>query len=84
MKHGALSGPRGEVSIRWLIDDAAETIRVHWEESGGPPVVPPRRRGFGDVVINQIVPGALKGSGTVDFAPAGVQWHFEFPAHRAR
>jgi PAS domain S-box-containing protein len=84
MKHGALSGPQGEVSIRWLVDDVAATIRVHWQESGGPPVVPPRRRGFGDVVINQIVPGALRGNGTVEFAPTGVQWHFEFPAHRGR
>jgi two-component sensor histidine kinase len=82
MKHGALSGPRGEVSIRWLIDDAAETIRVHWQESGGPPVVPPRRRGFGDVVINQIVPGALKGRGAITFAPDGVQWTFAFPMQR--
>jgi PAS domain S-box-containing protein len=84
LKHGALSGPQGEVAIRWLVDDATGTIHVTWQESGGPAVVPPRRRGFGYVVINQIVPGALKGNGTVEFAPAGVQWHFEFPAHRAR
>ena len=84
LKHGALSGQRGEVSIRWLVDDAAETVRVHWQERGGPSVVPPRRRGFGDVVINQIVPGALKGSGRIEFAPAGVEWHFEFPVRRRR
>jgi hypothetical protein len=44
--------------------------------------VPPQRRGFGDVVINQIVPGALKGRGTITFAPDGVQWTFAFPMQR--
>jgi len=82
LKHGALSRPQGEVAIRWLIDDATGTIHVTWQERGGPAVVPPQRRGFGDVVINQIVPGALKGRGTITFAPDGVQWTFAFPMQR--
>jgi hypothetical protein len=31
-------------------------------------------------VIEQIVPRALKGSGKLEFAPAGVRWTFEFHA----
>jgi hypothetical protein len=41
--------------------------------------VPPRRRGFGHVVIEQNVPRALGGTGALDFAPGGVSWTFEFP-----
>jgi two-component sensor histidine kinase len=77
-KHGALSGAQGEVLIRWQVDEAEDKVRIHWCEKGGPPVMPPQRRGFGHVVIEQIVPRALNGSGTLDFAPAGVNWTFEF------
>jgi two-component sensor histidine kinase len=77
-KHGALSGAQGEVLIRWQVDEAEDRVRIHWCEKGGPLVVPPQRRGFGHVVIEQIVPRALNGSGTLDFAPAGVNWTFEF------
>ena len=38
----------------------------------------PRRRGFGRVVIEQIVTRALNGSGMLDFSAAGVNWTFEF------
>jgi two-component sensor histidine kinase len=41
-------------------------------------VVPPKRRGFGRVVIEQIVPRALNGSGSLEFEPSGVSWTFEF------
>ena len=53
-------------------------LRIEWRESEGPAVTPPRRRGFGHVVIQQIVPRALNGSGRLDFPPEGVNWQFEF------
>jgi two-component sensor histidine kinase len=68
-KHGALSGPHGKVSIRWLLSETADKICMHWHERDGPLVAPPQRRGFGYVVIEQIVPRALNGIGTPDFAP---------------
>lgn len=79
-KHGALSGPRGDVAIQWQVDSASNRIRVHWRERNGPEVAPPRQHGFGHVVIEQIVPRALAGNGTLEFAPAGVNWTFEFPS----
>ncbi len=51
IKHGALSTPEGMVSIRWSVNASAATVCVDWCESGGPAVVAPRRRGFGNVVI---------------------------------
>ncbi|MEJ0041761.1 MAG: PAS domain-containing protein [Rhizomicrobium sp.] len=76
-KHGALSDTGGRVSIRWEVV-AAGAIRIHWRETAGPPVRPPQRQGFGHIVIEQIVPRALKGDGRLDFAAAGVTWTFEF------
>jgi PAS domain S-box-containing protein len=77
-KHGALSGRDGAIMIRWQVDATDDRVRIHWSEKGGPPVVPPQRRGFGHVVIEQIVPRALNGNGALDFSPAGVSWTFEF------
>lgn len=77
-KHGALSTPGGEVVIRWQAEAPEDRIRFSWCEKGGPPVIPPQRQGFGRVVIEQIVPRALNGSGSLDFSPSGVNWTFEF------
>lgn len=82
-KHGALSSPSGNVLIHWQVDAANGRVRVQWREMDGPPVTPPLRRGFGHVVIEQIVPRALNGSGTLDFAPGGVNWTFKFPNRNA-
>ena len=79
-KHGALSMPKGEVAIRWQLGELDENIRFSWSETGGPIVTPPQRRGFGRVVIEQIVPRALNGRGSLDFLPSGVNWTFEFNA----
>lgn len=79
-KHGALSDSHGQISIRWAADVKTGTIQLSWRECDGPAVVPPRRRGFGHVVIEQIVPRALNGSGELAFPPDGVTWQFEFPA----
>jgi PAS domain S-box-containing protein len=77
-KHGALSTPEGEIAIRWQLEEFDETIRFSWSETGGPAVMPPQRRGFGRVMIEQIVPRALNGHGSLDFLPSGVSWTFEF------
>ena len=81
-KHGALSVPSGVVSIAWSAPAAGGRIQVSWQESGGPPVQPPQRRGFGQELIERIVPQVLKGTGALHFAPSGVNWNFEFPAAR--
>lgn len=76
-KHGALSGPDGVVKIRWR-RTGEDRLQLEWREMNGPPVRPAGHRGFGRAVIEQIVPRALAGAGTLDFAPAGVAWTFEF------
>jgi PAS domain S-box-containing protein len=81
-KYGALSVPTGKVRISWRMSAAADgTPMCHltWEESGGPPVEPPSRRGFGRVVIERTVARALHGEVRVDFAVSGLRWTLEFP-----
>lgn len=56
LKYGALSKPGGTVSLSWH-DDAEEPqlVRIEWKESGGPPVTPPSRTGFGTLLIRKAI-----------------------------
>ncbi|HEY2752245.1 sensor histidine kinase [Phenylobacterium sp.] len=80
VKYGALSHPEGRVCIRWSLhpsaDEPDETVRVlrlNWIETGGPPVVPPTRRGFGLRLLQQGLSHELDGRATVTFGPAGLE-----------
>jgi two-component system CheB/CheR fusion protein len=70
-KHGALSLPNGTVTVEWRRDDSG--LVLEWRESGGPPVVPPLRKGFGSELIERAVKYELDGETTVEFAPDGVK-----------
>jgi PAS domain S-box-containing protein len=49
LKYGALSQLDGRVAIAWHLE-AGELIFV-WRESGGPPVLPPQKQGFGKAIL---------------------------------
>jgi len=53
VKYGALSTRQGRVVIRCSIDgaDGSGQLRFEWRESGGPPVSPPARKGFGSTIL---------------------------------
>ena len=51
LKYGALSQPRGRVEIRWTRD--GEAVSLEWNESGGPKVEQPSRKGFGSRLLGQ-------------------------------
>jgi two-component sensor histidine kinase len=78
-RFGALATPQGEVILRWQLagDDGFE---IRWEERGGPPVLPPTRRGFGCLVVERITPSTLDGAATLRFEPAGLIWELRIPA----
>src|SRR5262249_49716277 len=48
-KYGALSSPKGRVSLSWEViqTDRGHRIRLVWIENGGPPVDQPTTGGFG-------------------------------------
>lgn len=73
-KYGALSNESGTVRVDWemMADSLKPKLRLIWTETGGPPVVAPRRRGFGSRLIERSARDQLGGEATVDFLPQGV------------
>jgi PAS domain S-box-containing protein len=53
LKYGALSDPAGRISIEGRIErrDGDGLFSLLWKETGGPPVSPPARTGFGSVIL---------------------------------
>ena len=77
-KYGALSDSTGQVDVSWEVDDEG-TCRILWTESGGPPVAPPRRRGFGSTIIERSIPHDLGGEAELDYRLAGLRARFALP-----
>lgn len=74
-KHGALSVPEGRVALAWEAgapENGVRCLRLTWAESGGPPVVPPARRGFGSRLIERGLAAELGGGARIGFPPGGV------------
>jgi len=71
-KYGALSNDKGQVAIDWEAQAGGEWLRMQWRETGGPPVAPPRHRGFGTRLIERGLAEELGGATTIEFRPAGV------------
>src|SRR5262245_50191855 len=65
-KHGALSSPKGRVSVSWdrTGADPAAILTVTWRELGGPPIETPARSSYGSSLIRDLIPHEL--CGTVD------------------
>jgi PAS domain S-box-containing protein len=74
VKYGALSNATGEIRIAWETepDEPAPRLHLRWEESGGPPVRTPTRRGFGTRLIERSLAQDLGGDVHIAFAPAGL------------
>lgn len=70
VKYGALSNDSGKVAISWSVADSR--LRLVWTESGGPRVTPPRRRGFGSMMLERALASELVGSVKLDFAASGL------------
>lgn len=79
-KYGALADSTGQVEVVWTLDRSSSLV-IEWKESGGPPVQPPSRRGFGTTIIERSVPFDLKGDAEIHFDLLGVQARFVIPAN---
>jgi two-component sensor histidine kinase len=71
-KYGALSCPEGAVTVRWRVEDGL--LRLDWEESGGPPVAAPTRKGFGSRLLEGLLVRDLGGESAADYAPSGLRY----------
>jgi PAS domain S-box-containing protein len=74
VKYGALSADAGWVTLDWTAVPAPEGLRLelNWAEHGGPPVRPPRRKGFGARLIARSL-AAEQGSAELVYAREGVR-----------
>ena len=79
-KYGALADFDRQVEIVWKFDQSSSLV-IDWKESGGPPVQPPSRRGFGTTIIERSIPFDLNGDAELRFDLLGVQAHFVIPAN---
>lgn len=71
-RYGALSNATGVVAVGWEIAADGKTLKLTWRESGGPPVVHPRQRGFGLRLIEHGLGRELGGMVRLDFAAGGL------------
>lgn len=72
-KYGALSNRTGRVTVAWDLEPGgpAGTLRLTWRESGGPPVQPPRRQGFGSRLLHRVLITQVQAEVTTDYSPDG-------------
>lgn len=73
-KYGALSTSWGTVSLTWALRSAAggHVVELMWTETGGPPIIPSSRRGYGTRFVRAAATGSLAGAAEFDFRPEGL------------
>jgi two-component sensor histidine kinase len=84
-KYGALSTGTGRVAVSWEIepDGAYGTLRFEWRESGGPPVTPPNRQGFGSRLLERVFTTQVRAVVEIEYPPEGFRLTMRapLPAH---
>jgi two-component sensor histidine kinase len=72
-KYGALSREGGHVDVVWRVDEVRGEpyFQFLWEETGGPPVRPPEKTGFGSQLIKRVLAGDFGGRVELSYEPPG-------------
>ena len=81
-KYGALSTEAGRVDVAWTVvvaESGARRLVLDWQESGGPLVREPGKRGFGTRLITGGVSRELDGKVRLDFAADGLRCSLDVP-----
>ncbi|MFL5335531.1 MAG: chemotaxis protein CheB [Geminicoccaceae bacterium] len=81
VKYGALSAPKGRVSIVWSEEAPSGSRRlvVRWIECDGPPVTPPEQKGFGSILIQRQAARELAGTAEIEYEPDGLRATVSMP-----
>lgn len=72
-KYGALSDNNGKVSVHWSVAPSG-LLEFSWQETDGPLVNPPKRSGFGSVLIETVVSAYFDGSAKLQYLPKGIEF----------
>jgi two-component sensor histidine kinase len=69
------------IAVTWSVQEGSDGRRlaVTWQESGGPTVRKPSRRGFGSRLTERAITRELNGSVQISFDPSGLRCTFEIP-----
>ncbi|GJE12739.1 sensor histidine kinase [Methylobacterium longum] len=80
-KYGALSVAAGQVGISWDVSEAdgGLVLGFRWVETGGPPVTPPTRTGFGTRLIARSLAHGFGGTAHLTYPPTGAVLTFVAP-----
>ncbi|WP_131829815.1 sensor histidine kinase, partial [Teichococcus deserti] len=80
-RHGSLSLPEGQVTLRWRVEGS--DFLLVWSESGGPPLEePPERQGLGTRLIQTTVTLQLGGTVTRRWQKDGLVCELRLPRAR--
>ncbi|WP_299370887.1 HWE histidine kinase domain-containing protein [uncultured Tateyamaria sp.] len=77
-KYGALSVPKGRVTVNWRLNESV--LELLWVESRGPPVVAPTHTGFGTTIVADGIGYEFNGVSDLQFLPGGVEVRLQIPA----
>lgn len=80
VKYGALSTPKGKLSVsrQAIADDGA--LILEWRETEGPLVTPPKTSGFGQTLISRSL-GSGSGGAKLEYKPEGVVCRISIPRY---
>jgi len=75
LKYGALSNATGVVHLVWEAGRPGtdDLFRLTWTESGGPPVEPTGRKGFGSRIIERVLGHDFSGEAVLTPSPSGMR-----------
>jgi PAS domain S-box-containing protein len=79
-KYGALSTDSGAVDVKWNIDGHDQTLDISWVEKGGPALSPPRRSGFGRLLLERALVSDLGSEVRLNFDQQGLRCRIRIPA----
>ncbi len=80
-KFGSLSIAPGRLSVTWSVigTNGDQTLHLIWAETDGPPVKPPKRRGFGTTLIERGLPHEFDATVKREFLQTGVRCAIDIP-----
>jgi two-component sensor histidine kinase len=75
VKYGALCRDTGHVTLSWQAGEPGsdDEFRLVWTEHGGPSIEKPKRRGFGSLLIEQVLAADFRGQVRLAFDPEGLR-----------
>ncbi len=80
-KYGALSNSEGRARVSWKSyrgENGERRFKFKWEETGGPLVSPPRRSGFGTLLMTRAF-ADVEGQSRLIHAPEGLRFRIDAP-----